>query len=176
MKVSKTKKHNTSNLYIPYISLKTVIKLLNGEYIFFHHMIKFFCLNQFLMFFFYYIIILPKNILLSDIPQCQSCSRRGVLYMCKTCINNFTSFIPRNNYTPSQSNINIENSPIIKKEKRKYIKKKKGITKDDIETNLTSINKEDKALTNMDFTNCFINDSQPFNNIDDLEEFYDRLQ
>ena len=96
--------------------------------------------------------------------------------MCKTCINNFTSLIPRNNYTPSQSNINIENSPIIKKEKRKYIKKKKGITKDDIETNLTSINKEDKALTNMDFTNCFINDSQAFNNIDDLEEFYDRLQ
>ena len=96
--------------------------------------------------------------------------------MCKTCINNFTSLIPGNNYTPSQSNMNIQNSPIVKKERRKYIKKKKKIIKDNIEQNLTSINKDDKTTTNIDFTNCFINDSQPFSNIDDLEQFYGCLQ
>ena len=81
MKVSKTKKDTTTNLYIPYISLKTVIKLLNGEYIFFHHMIKFSCLNQFLMSFLLYNNFTKKYLTFRYSTMSKLLKKRTLIYV-----------------------------------------------------------------------------------------------
>ena len=131
------------------------------------------------IYYFFYLFITKYSI--SDIPQCSNCSRRGSLFKCRKCVKNFTSLIPGNNYKSSQSNVNLQNTSIIKKEKRKYKKKKKDNIKEKgeehnkTEDDLFLINKDSKIAENMDFANCFINESQSFNNLDNLENFYEYL-